>query len=335
MTESPPDLTLAMNLAMDRALAQIEAALGSRGQWSGDARLDRWPHPTRADMAAPLTALGMLALAGVPHPRAAAVTTRSAEHLLLTIRPGGLWRYYANIPPDTDDTAMCALALGPGHPEVLSITRSSLLGLHRPDGRFPTWFEPGWQPAVDAVANAHVVAVLGPELAPAATVGWLLDVVARAAEVEHCSYYPDPLDLHVALVRGVGQGVASLLPAVELAADRARDRLAGSAHLTPYRVAQAMVVLAAGDPGAPALSQAVPKLLDSQRPDDRWPADTLFTAGNSAGPGTWHYRSWLVVTAMCVRALWLAGSDPAIAPNASVGVAGTCPNATASPGDRS
>lgn len=302
--------------AMDRALSCIGAAQGPRGQWSGQLRLDRPPHPTKPDMAPPLTALGMLALAGVPHPVAAEVHARSAAHLNATMRPGGLWRYYADIPADSDDSAICALALD-GHPGAATqASQASLLALVGRDGRFPTWFQAGWDPAVDAVANAHIVAALGPQLAPGTTVAWLVDVVERAAEVSCSRYYPDPLDLHVALVRGLGRGVGALAPAVAAAASRARRRLQEREQLSAYRLAQAMVVLAASAPGDPTVAEAGEALLAAQLPDGNWPAETLFTAPNSTGPGNWHYQSWMVVTALCVRALWLArdgatGLDPA------------------------
>ena len=46
-----------------------------------------------------------------------------------------------------------------------------------------------------------------------------------------------------------------------------------------------------------------------RNPDGTWPAETLFVAGNTARPGLWHYQSWAVVTAMCVRALVVAGGE--------------------------
>ena len=93
------------------AVTAIAARLGPRGQWPGWVYADADPTASgRLDLAAPVTALGMLALAGVPLPGVPELLARSGRHLELTVLPGGLWRYYANIPPDTDDSAMCALA---------------------------------------------------------------------------------------------------------------------------------------------------------------------------------------------------------------------------------
>lgn len=289
-----------------RALGRVAAALGPHGQWPGWVEPDGAPGSGRRDLAAPLTALGVLALRGLSVAGADAIVERSLEHVERTVRPGGLWRYYANIPPDTDDTAMCALALGLDHPVVREQTVASLAATRGVDGRFPTWLEAGWSPVFDPVPNAHVVAVLGPGPVTDAAVEWLLDVVAAGREAAESAYYPDPLDLHVALTRAVGAGVEALRPAVERGAGRAVERL-HAGELSPYRIAQAVVVAAsASRPDRRLLREAAGRLVELAGPDGSWPSDQLFVARNTAGPGLWRYRSWTVVTALCVRALAVA-----------------------------
>jgi len=289
-----------------QSIARLANALGPRGQWPGRVVANAAPDSGRRDMAAPLTALGVLALRDVPLAGVAELVQRSCEHIALTVQPGGLWRYYANIPPDTDDTAMCALALGLAHPLVREHTVRSLAATRLTDGRFPTWFEPGWAPSVDAVPNAHVVAVLGECEATQAAIAWLIEVVARQQEVVSSLYYPDPLDLHLALTRALQHGVTNLRPAVALAAARACQRLENEA-LTPYRTAQAMLVantqtIADRD----LMARAARRLASCCETSGQWPAETLYVAGNTELGGLWHYQSWAIVSALCARALAVA-----------------------------
>jgi len=290
----------------DLAVNLLANLLGPRGQWPGWVCSEALYEAGRKDISAPLTALGILALRDLPLAGVDDLVRRSREHIELTVQPGGLWRYYANIPPDTDDSAMCALALGLDHPLVAGRSTLSLAALRGADGRFPTWFEPGWNPVIDPVANTHVVAVIGGGPQTAAAIAWLLDVVATGRERAKSSYYPDPLDLHVALVRALEAGVTALRPAVEIAAVRAQERL-GTGGLSPYRIAQAMVVAStAVQPDRPLLKQAAATLAAGADPAGGWPAETLFVCRTGTAGGLLHYQSRAVVTALCLRALVLS-----------------------------
>lgn len=303
-----------LTAAVHRALAALDALLGPRGQWPGQARLDIDAQQVRSDLAPPLTALGMMALQDVPLPAAEQLLRRSQEHVELTVRPQGLWRYYANIPPDCDDSAMCALALGRDHPIVATRTIAALSATRRPDGLFPTWIEVGWDPAIDAVANAHVVAVIGPGRDTEAASAWLCAVVADGREVAETKFYPDPLDTHVAITRAVRRGgVEALTPAIAEAAPRALARLRAADGMPPYRRAQAIVVCNAARmiapqsldaDVAPVMAQAADELLAQQRGDGTWESGCLFVAGNADGPGTWQFESVAVTTALCLAALF-------------------------------
>lgn len=282
------------------AVAAIESVVGPRGQWPGWVVLENAVEESSRDMAPPLTALGMLCLDGVPG--AQSVLNRSRQHLELTVLPGGVWRYYANIPWDSDDTAMCALALG-AHDPIVADTRVSLAAARTASGRFLTW--PTWPPdqqGVDAVANAHVVAVLGATPDTADAVGWLTGLVEQEAEVDNCCYYPDPLDLHMAVARAVAAGVEGLRPALVLAGRRAVGRLADTT--SAYRLAQMVVVaLASGIPPS-HLGEAGQRLADMQDRDGFWAAETLFYAVSTREfGGRALYTSQAVTTALCARAL--------------------------------
>jgi hypothetical protein len=295
--------------AARRALAAIAAGLGPRGQWPSWVAADPPTSEGRRDISPPVTALGMLALTGLAAaglPEADSLLVRSRPHLELTVRPDGMWRYYADIPPDTDDSAMCALALGPEHP-LRAATSAALAATVLPDGRFPTWYAPGWEPAVDAVANAHVVAVLGEGETTAAAVDWLGEVVATGRETASCAFYADPLDVHLAVRRAVDAGVGSLRPALTAAAERAQARLAAGG-LSPYRAAQALLV-ADGTVDEPVARATRADLIADQEESGRWPRETMFVAGRTDAPGRWLYQSWAVVTALCARALVAARED--------------------------
>lgn len=295
--------------AISSGVDAIGAALGPRGQWPGTVVPDAAPHASRRDMAAPLTALGVLCLRGTPG--SDAVVAASLEHIQATVLAGGVWRYYANIPWDTDDTAMCALALGPEHPTVAETIRT-LRGLTLVEGLFPTWVEPGWVPCVDAVVNAHIVALLGEGPKTAEAIAWLNWVIDNALERQHCAFYPDPLDTHMAITRAVNAGVVGLVPALTTAADRVLHRLADGG-LSAYRTAQAVVVAATADKFDPARLQATAdRLMHLQEDNGMWPAESLFTVASTEDyGGAVHYTSAAVVTALCVRALACLAGDPA------------------------
>ncbi len=292
-----------------KGVAFLAGELGPHGQWPGIVCPDGAADRGIRDIAPPLTALGVLALRGLLLDGVEDLVKRSLPHITKTELPGGLWRYYANIPPDTDDSALCALALRPEYPLVSLRTACSLVARRLPDGRFPTWFEPGWEPVVAAVTNAHAVALIGPGPETDAAVAWLLEVVASGTEVPSSAYYPDPLDLHLALTRAVESGVVALRPAVALAARNAADRLRRG-NLAPYRIAQAVLVADGGSRLPERLrSDAARQLADQVQSDGGWPADTLFVARRSEGEGFWHYQSRAVVTALCLRALVTAAGQ--------------------------
>lgn len=287
---------------MDAALDYVGSVLGPRGQWPGRVAPDTAPQSGQRDLSPPLSALGALALLDVPG--AEHLVHRTREHIALTALPEGAWRYYATIPPDTDDTAMCVLALGEDHADLRRRAAAWLASTVGADGLFPTWVEPGWSPVVDAVPNAHVVAVLGAVPTTARAIDWLDHAVRTGAEVEQSTYYPDALDLHVALTRAVRAGVFSLQPTVEVAAVRATARLDDP---VPYRLAQAIVVASAGGAASPAeLATAAEHLVASQHEDGSWPAHVLFRATSTAHEGWLEYSSVAITTALCAQALTAA-----------------------------
>ena len=285
---------------IDAGLQAIDKGVGRRGQWPGAFGLSADDTTAEEDLTPTLTALGILALQGLHQPRADEIIGRSRAHVRATVLPGGLWRYFANIPADVDDSAICALSLGAD--EATESTRDSLLAVRMPDGLFPTWFEPGWEPAVDAVANAHAVAWIGECEETHSAIDWLDRVVMSGTETENSVYYPDPLDLHVAISRAVARGVARLTDCLDAAAERALNRL-NEPLLSAHRIAQAIIVVTASNHSADLPQQAFSRLLSLQQTDGCWAAETLYAARATESKGVMRYRSRLVTTALCVAAL--------------------------------
>jgi hypothetical protein len=281
-------------------LQAIDKGVGRRGQWPGAFGISADDTEAEEDLTPTLTALGILALQGLHQPHADEIIERSRAHVRATVLPGGLWRYFANIPADVDDSAICALSLGAD--EATTSTRDSLLAVRMPDGLFPTWFEPGWKPAVDAVANAHAVAWIGECEETRIAIDWLDQIVRSGTEIESCVYYPDPLDLHVAISRAVARGVSRLAACLEVAATRALGRL-NEPHLSGHRIAQAIIVVTASNQAADVPRHAVSRLLSLQQQDGSWAAETLYAARATDSHGVIRYRSRLVTTALCVAAL--------------------------------
>jgi hypothetical protein len=288
--------------AVVSALAAIDASLGSSGQWSGEFGVVGDPDGMRKDSSPALTAQGILALWDVGP--AAALRERSREHVRRTVLPGGLWRYFANIPADVDDSAMCALALGDDARETAQ-TGARLLSLQTREGRFPTWFEPGWDPAFDAVTDAHALAWIGASKSTHATAEWLRDIVLAEGESRHLRFYRDALDLHVALCQALDRGVALVGPGVAAAAARAETSL-NDGNLSSHRRAQAILVALHGSAPSTAIGAAVDRLVAQQSPDGLWEPEVLYSS-RTVGTGLpVIFRSRTVTSALCVAAIWRA-----------------------------
>jgi len=297
-----------LDAAVDAGLGDVAARLGRGGQWPSrrHERADR-TDAGRHEISPCVTALGVLALAGVAHPLVDTIRRRSRAHLAGTMQPPGLWRYYGDFPCDVDTSALAALALG--HPFLAEGRYApALVGARLGDGRFRIWMVPGDPVAgePDVVANANAVAALGqrPEIDPA--VRWITDVVDQGRAAEAAWYYRDELDLALAIQRAVDGGVVALRRSAQASARRAAVRLGrDAATLSPHRLAQA-IVAAAWDGFAStdeALARAQALLAAQQRPDGSWPADLFSVGPRPPDPPRFWFVSEAVTTALCVGAL--------------------------------
>ena len=262
-------------------------------------------------------ALGSLRLAGVDHPRAASVLSRTRRHIGDTMELPGVWRYWPHLPPDVDTTSTCSLALG-FHPWLLAgWNRERLIRNRDGSGRFHTWLldAPIESLDADAVVNANALAYLGPTASTRRARDWLVSLVETGREREAIHYYWDPVDLYAAMAQA-GRLQATLFDDVRpLLATRIRDRrVRDGSYGDVLRTAIALLSLhfLGCPPSRDDLVASVHLLLTQQQADGGWPACPL-----SSGPLWPDERRFAFVsrcydTACCVAALHRASAalDP-------------------------
>ncbi|MBD0348890.1 MAG: hypothetical protein ICV59_07040 [Thermoleophilia bacterium] len=301
---------VALEAGIARALRFVAAQLGSGGQWPSrrHERADRTDEGRR-ETSPFVTALGVLALSGVDDSLAEAIRRHSRTHLVGTMQPPGLWRYYRDVPLDVDTSSIATLALERRHPWLREGRNvPQLLAARVPDGRFRLWLMPRTPIAgeIDAVVNANAVALLGKRRETMAAVRWIVEVVERREAREFSWYYRDRLDLALATQRAADAGVPSLRGAAYACAACAAARLEREAGaLPPHRLSQA-IIAACWDPSsrqAAELARAQDRLLACQVSDGSWPAGLLYVGAEPPDPPTLWFSSKTVTTALCARAL--------------------------------
>ena len=226
--------------------------------------------------------LGLLALEACDHPRSRALVARTRDFLRSCMQYPGIWSYLPELPPAVDDTAICALAVGP-HPwlrmgRLWGRNLDVMLSHRDGDGRFLAWM-PGedWPPGlvneVDAVVNANVLAYMGDRAETRAAQRWIETVVADRREAGASPYYIEPVDLHFALARAscFRNGLfGELRPTL---ASRILERLdADGGCGDPMRTAQALsgLDMLAFDLDEAVLAAVVERLIQAQRRDGSW-----------------------------------------------------------------
>lgn len=313
----PEAIGAGMRRAIDRGLAFLDGAVSDDGVWRCEYYALSRPLVRMPDTNPFVGALGSLKLAGVDHPRAASVLSRTRRHIGDTMELPGVWRYWPHLPPDVDTTSACSLALG-FHPWLLAgWNRERLIRNRDGSGRFHTWLldAPIESLDADAVVNANALAYLGPTASTRPTRDWLVSLVENGREREAIHYYWDPVDLYAAMAQA-GRLQATLFDDVRpLLATRIRDRrVRDGSYGDVLRTAIALLSLdALGCPPArDDLGASVHLLLMRQQADGGWPACPL-----SSGPLWPDERRFAFVsrcydTACCVAALHRASAalDP-------------------------
>ena len=301
--------------AVRLGLAFLEATLGTDGSWPsrryenhelvGSHAADRPPAPFAA-------AVGALSLDACDHPRAGALVGRTRRYILSRIEYPGVWRYWPTLPPDQDDTALCALA-APSHIWLMLGRNIDIILSYRDDaGRFLTWMakeDPsgGARNDVDSVVNANVVARLGDCAETKGAQSWLESLVAEHREAGSSPWYVFPLDLHVALVRASHRAAPAFVRLRPTLVERmlsARDDDGCFGDIV--RTAQAASALLSLGRGGEVRS-SVERLIDAQGPHGGWPECLLWQGPSTRLPGGGTRRigfaSEALSTAICIETL--------------------------------
>ena len=194
--------------AVALGLRFLQDAVDTDGAWPARRYANReLAGPGSAESPPFVAGLGLLALRECDDPVAARLRLRTRTFLHACMDYPGVWRYWPRLPPDVDDTAICSLAAGPHLWLLLARNVELLLACRDRAGRFRTWMAGPEQVSaalnpVDSVVNANVVAYLGDRPETRAAQRWLATLVADGSERDLAlRYYPDPIDLYVALAR--------------------------------------------------------------------------------------------------------------------------------------
>ena len=295
--------------AVAAGIAYLSQTVRENGAWPTNVYNIHAPFSSSEEHYPPfIVALGAVSLDTCGHPDAAPMAARSRAYLHDVVEPGQLWRYIHFVPPDTDDTAICSLATGPHAAPLANV--ESILAQRDGAGRFRTWIPTPTDPVklfneADPVVNANIVAYLGdrPETRPA--LNWLREVgVGTSAQIaDTIHYYPDPLDLDIALARA-GELQAPLLaelrrPAVDriLACQSANGEFLDAMH-----TGQALTALdRLGElHRTEAVRPAMERMFATQRANGSWPGCVAWLGG----PGLpFAFESAALSTASCIEAL--------------------------------
>lgn len=300
--------------AIERGFDFLETAVNADGSWPsalylnlelcGTPRIERPPF---------VAALGCLSLDECPGPRSQRLRDRSRAFLMSVMEYPGVWRYWASLPPDLDDTAVCSLAVGRHFLLALGRTLPKVFRERDGEGRFKTWMAKGdrtsdWDD-IDSVVNANVVVWLGDQTQTEGAQRWLRTLIDERREAGSSWYYPDTMDLYAALsrlgsdpagVNGVLRGLSAAL------ADRILSRRVPSGHFgDAQRTAQALAALdrLQAWPSDSEAARAADYLLRSQCADGSWPSGLVWQGPPPPNPPSAGFTSEALVTAYCMESL--------------------------------
>lgn len=294
--------------ATGRGLEYLTAAVAADGAWPsmkyGERRL---AGPCERETVPFVAALGALSLAACRDPRAAVLCERARAGLKARMEAPGVWRYWAGLPPDLDDTSICSLVVPPHVWTLLGRTEAAVLSRRDGEGRFLTWFaaqptaESSWDD-VDSVVNANVVAWLGDGEHTRAAQEWLETLIREGREDGTSWYYADTIELYAALARArelrapAFRAIGPLL--VERIASRRRgDGGYGDAQTT------AQAVTALHRLGQAPEREAVEYLLGAQAPNGGWASGVVWQGPTPPTPPHVFFASSALCTARCIEAI--------------------------------
>lgn len=269
--------------ATRRGLQFLAATIGSDGAWPSECRrgsgTDR---RVRKDNASFVAGLGVLALEGLGE-RTRDLRDRSCDWILAGMVDPGVWQYLPHLPPDTDCTAICSLAIR-NHPHAPGLSNVvSLLSEQESDGVFRTWMtvKDPWAASdhIDSVVNANVLTWLGPGPEMVAAEEWISGVIAEGHEPDSTYFYTTATDLHYAVAKAHARWPRLFEPVIPIVTRRLRKNVETAAG-DAIRSAQALTALGllGAMPAFRTAAAAWEKILGAQRHDGGWP-DVVLWAG--------------------------------------------------------
>lgn len=257
----------------------------------------------------PFTAAsGCLLLESCDLPQVESLRSRTRDYVArLAIYPG-VWRYWDSLPPDLDDTAICSLIAGRHLWIFLGMNVERILSFRDHEGRFRTWMVPrsvadaNWN-SVDAVVNANVVAYLGDRAETRPAQRWLERLVMDGREADALVFYPECMDLYVALARAARRASPvfenlrpTLAGRISTGLDARRNRL------DVMRLAQGITALdVLGEAScAGILEGAADRMMQEQDVGGGWPGCKAWQRGPEFPV---EFRSEALTTASCIGAI--------------------------------
>ena len=272
--------------AVRRGLAFLDEMVADDGIWPCMRYEDpALAGPSQREAVPFMSALGVLALEGCGAPGAEALRSRTRAWLQRTMEYPGVWRYWYTLPPDVDDTAVCSLAAGVHLWLAFRKNARHLLSNRDGEGRFRTWMYTSDDRSrvthdVDPVVNANAIAWLGDRPETRGAQRWIERLVEEEREAGRSRWYPEPMDLYVALVRAIDRAkpaLARLRPVLAQRIGQRRDERGRFGDV--YRTAGALCALDVLEAiGPDEMRPSVEWLLDAQRPDGSWPACLVWQA---------------------------------------------------------
>ena len=317
----------AMTRAVESGLRFLDGIIGADGAWPAVGIYERG-RPAVPEWTPFAAAVGILALEACDARRAVALRARSRAFLHSRIEYPGVWRYYLQLAPDLDDTALCSVAAGSHLWLLMGRNVGQILSCRDDEGRFRTWIVPedkclkryhATKPAgivlgddsesspntVDSVVNANVLAYLGDRPETQAAQGWLAMLIEDGREPGTAPYYISTMDLYSAMARAsrLAPPVFGQLRAT-LAARIVAQLESGGETIDAYRMAQGVTALSQLQVSGPreieVVRCALEGLLEAQHANGGWPDCQIW----KCRPGIeGRFSSEAVTTACCIGAI--------------------------------
>ena len=301
-----PTTKKALENARRRGLEFLDDTVRPDGAWPstivgfGGKRIEEHPPFTAAS--------GFLALESCELSQVEPLRSRTRDYIArLAIYPG-VWRYWDSLPPDLDDTAVCSL-ISDRHIWIFSeMNVECVLSCRDQEGRFRTWIVSPSEAdedlnSIDAVVNANVVAYLGDHAETRPAQRWLERLIRDGQEADALVFYPECMDLYVAMVRAARRAP----PAFQTLRPTLAERI--SAGLDSRRDGTDVMRLAQGVTALDVLKEvknagipedAAHRIIQEQGARGGWPGYKVWQRGPEFPV---EFQSEALTTAACIGAI--------------------------------